>query len=45
MRVILTIEDTIYAQRNVDIKINTEPGKTILDVLNDQAAQHPRAFK
>jgi len=45
MRVILTIEDTIYAQRNIDIKINTEPGRTVLDVMNEQSAKHPRAFK
>lgn len=45
IRTTLVIEDTIYAQRKVETKIDTTTGKTILDVMNEQSAKHPRAFK
>jgi hypothetical protein len=45
VRVVLSIEDNIYAQRYVDFKTSSLPGKSILDVMNEQAAKHPKAFK
>ena len=45
IRLVLTIQDNVYAQRNIDIKIDTEPGKAVLDIMNEQAEKHPRAFK
>jgi len=45
IRVKLSIEDQIYSQRIVDTKLDTSTGQTVLQVMNEQAAKHPRAFK
>jgi hypothetical protein len=45
IRTLLSIEDTIYAQTIVETKVDTNPGQTVLQIMNEQSAKHPRAFK
>ena len=45
IRTTLSIEDTIYAQTIVETKIDTKPGQNLLQIMNEQSAKHPRAFK
>ncbi|XP_032788923.2 cobalamin binding intrinsic factor [Daphnia magna] len=45
IRMLLSIEDNIYAQTTVETKVDTAPGQTILQIMNEQSAKHPRAFK
>ncbi|XP_046450796.1 cobalamin binding intrinsic factor-like [Daphnia pulex] len=45
IRTLLSIEDTVFAQTIVETKVDTNPGQTILQIMNEQSAKHPRAFK
>lgn len=45
IRVKLLIDDQIYSQRTVDTKLDTNPGQTVLQIMNEQQAKHPKAFK
>lgn len=45
IRTLLSIEDSIFAQTIVETKVDTNPGQTILQIMNEQSAKHPRAFK
>lgn len=41
----LVIHDDIYSQRRYVDEIEADQGQTILDLMNKEAAKHPRGFK
>ena len=45
MRVKLSIQDDVYAQRVVDTRIVTDSGRNILQIMNEQSEKHPRAYQ
>lgn len=45
IRVTIVVEDRIFVQRSIETRIITNAGQNILQVLNGQAARHPKAFQ
>lgn len=45
VRLQLTVEDDVHARRGLDTVIETRAGNTILQVMNQWSAKHPRAFQ
>ena len=45
IRIVLVVEDQVYAQRSIETKMDTAQDQTILQVMNEQTAKHPRTFR